>query len=152
MERRSLRVVQFYPQTPSTRVEGVRQIETFWVDLGALRQEYLDDITAIYCQVFRRSPEDLTGSLELEPLIRDITQGLGFHEARIGGVQRPGVDIRRTTIGQGSAPRYVVRFGATVHGEAFQEAVDGYLRDTARIAKPLSAMQLEGRSGVLFRR
>lgn len=100
-------------------------------------------MTAIYCHVFGKSPEDLTGGLELELLIRDVTQGFGFHEARIGGLQRPGVDIRRATLVQGLAPRYVVRFGATVHGEAFQEAVDGYLRDTAKIARPLSQIKLE---------
>lgn len=152
MERRGLRAVGPYPQTPSTQVEGLKSKETYWVSPGALTQEHLDDITAIYCQVFRRSPEDLTGGLELEPLVRDVTQGLGFHEARVGGVQRPGVDIRRTTIGQGLASRFVVRFGATVHGEAFQVAVDDYLKDSAGIAKPLRAIQLEGKTGVPFRR
>lgn len=134
---------ELYPQTPSTQVEGLKSRETYWVIPGALTQEHLDDVTAIYCQVFGKSPEDLTGGLELESLIRDVTQGFGFHEARIGGTQRPGVDVRRTAIGQGLTSRFVVRFGATVHGEAFQAAVDDYLKDSAKIARPLSQIKLE---------
>lgn len=134
---------ELYPQTPGVQIEGLRQRETLWVDLDVLRQEHLDDVTSIYCQVFGKSPEDLTGALELEPLVRDIEQGFGFHEARIGGIQKPGVDVRRTTLVQGLSPRYVVRFGATVRGEAFQDAVDGYLRDSAKIAKSLSQIRLE---------
>lgn len=139
MERRGKYGPILYPQTSSVKVEGLKPRETFWVDPGVLTQEHLDDITAIYCQVFRRSPEDLTRGLELEPLVRDIVQGSGYHEVRVEGLQRPGIDIRRSVLGQG---RFIVRFGATVRGEAFQEAVDGYLKDTAGIAKPLSQLNL----------
>ncbi len=135
MERRGKRGPNLYPQTSSVKVEGLKPRETYWVDPSVLTQEHLDDITAIYCQVFRRSPEDLTKGLELEPLIRDIVQGFGFHEARIGGVLRTGIDTRRTILAQG---QFIVRFGATAYGEAFQEAVDGYLTESAGIAKPLS--------------
>lgn len=139
MERRGKYGPILYPQTSSSKVEGLTPRETYWVDPGVLTQEHLNDITAIYCQVFRRSPEDLTQGLELEPLVRDIVHGFGYHEARIGGVQRPGVDTRRTILAQG---KFMIRFGATARGEAFQEAVDGYLKDAAGIAKPLSQLNL----------
>lgn len=139
MERRGKYGPILYPQTSSVKVEGLKPRETFWVDPGVLTQEHLNDITAIYCQMFRRSPEDLIRGLELESLVRDIVQGSGYHEARVDGLQRPGIDIRRTILAQGQV---IVRFGATVRGEAFQEAVDGYLKDTAGIAKPLSQLNL----------
>jgi hypothetical protein len=69
---------------------------------------------------------------------------MGYHEARIvGNTRTPGVDVRRMILGSTLAPRLFIRFGATLRGEAFQEAMDDYLKGTAKIARPLSIIKLE---------
>jgi hypothetical protein len=124
--------------------------ETYWVDLDTLRQEHLDDITAIYCQVFNKDPEKLKGFLELEPLVRDITDGQGCHT--VESMDTPKLDVRRRILDVVNARvKYAVRFGVSSRGEEFTEAVDPYLMDIAQIAKPLSQMELEEKSGPLFR-
>ena len=133
----------------NTKEEG--PVETYWVDLDILSQEHLDDITAIYCQVFKKSPKELNCGLELGPLVSDVSDGLGFHELRIGGFQGPGLDVRRISIGVvANETKFAVRFGTTIRGEVFQKAVDEYLRDSAKIAKSLSQISLEEKSGPQF--
>jgi hypothetical protein len=137
----------------STRAEA-RPGETYWVDLDVLTQEHLDDITAIYCQVYNRNPKKFKGSLELELLIRDVCEGAAVHTPK--SFYRPVLDVRRKSFNNiNTGTRYAVRFGVSSNNdedleelEVFTNAVDEYLRDSAGIAKPLSQMELESKFGL----
>lgn len=140
MERKSREPLLPPPPAGAVREFHSRQIETYWVDLQGLTQEHLDDVTTIYCQVYKVPPERLLDMPEISDLRREVSEGMGFYEVKLAN-KRPALDLRRKLHGS-KYPRILVRFGASEDQEEFQKAADHYLSEVAKVAKPLSALML----------
>src|SRR3989304_881783 len=68
---------------------------THWIELGFLTQEVLDDVVSIYCQVFNVNPENLTDVPDSAEVMSKITSDMGYYEARLAGLHKPMLEIRR---------------------------------------------------------
>ena len=109
--------------------------------MGFLTQEVLDDVVSIYCQVFNVNPENLTDVPDSAEVMSKITSDMGYYEARLAGLHKPMLEIRRRKIDDSGPNGILIRFRTSHHTRRndFQEAVDGYLgKDYLHLAQSLS--------------
>lgn len=114
---------------------------TYWMELGLLTQDILDDVASIYCQVFKVDTEDLDTVPNLTHVQGVIASDFGFYETRPAGSHNPALEIRRIMVDGANLDSILIRFKSTRHPQKddFQKAVDGYLgEDCLHLAKPLS--------------
>jgi len=126
-------------------------VETCWLELGSLNQDILDDVTAIYCQVFNIDPTSLNGTPHVNSVKRAIAFGPGFCEFKLANSNDPRLEVRRIKIDEAGMDGILIRFRSTSHPqkETFQKAVDGYLgEDLLHLAQPLSKVMgyMQGRA------
>lgn len=137
MERKSREPLLPSPPAGAVREFHSRQTETYWVELQGLTQVHLNDVTAIYCQVYKVRPERLLDVPEISDLKREVSEGPGFYEVKLAG-NKPALDLRRKKLHGSKDTRILVRFGAIENQEEFQKAADHYLSKVAKVAMPLS--------------
>lgn len=110
-----------------------------WMNINSLNQDILNDVTAIFCQVFEVEPEMLDYVPDLVEVREAIIKSPGYFERDLVNRLNPSLEIRRTEFERrNGSSEIIVRFRATHHDkkEDFQEEVDEYLNKCVKVAVP----------------
>jgi hypothetical protein len=133
---------------PEKPIKLIKAGETYWVPLGLLKQEHLEDLSVVYCGVFGADPEDIRSIPDVEEVREGVMQS-GYYVQAILGREFPSMDVRRKLMIGGRRSLTLVRFGLTENhqsqagkGRMFQRIADQYLYGSAEVAVPLSKLSL----------